>query len=823
MPLKTWHFFEGALQQKTATYGLSAPEKSKFLSIGANELMTIQNQFPEDFEILAKYLSSGAESPNVEEEDLDVDFEDLFKGSVEQKSWQFSFPIVRQNDQMDCAPACLAMLSEFFGRKLSLHFWRSRLSTDREGTSLYDLAVTTGKNGFISHCLELKRLEDVDSYMVPFIILRKYHYMVVYKIKKTTAIVGDPAYGLREMSLSELHEGLEPIGLFLKPNADFLTHEDSPSPWLHYVKLFRGLEKEFTIAFACSLLGVLFSIVPALISQFALDEVLAQKDLDMLWFVLGACVGVTIISNLINWAKGYYFIYIMNKFNFRSTSIFVQKLFSLPYTFFSSRHVGDFTLRLTELSQLRSFVTGTLFSVVMNLLSLFFYAAVLLLMSYEIGLFTLATIPIMVAIPVLFSRRLDRHYQNIFTKSSEQSSFMTDLIEGISVLKTAGAETSSRLRFENHLLDLIKSQNSFAMTSIGINTASQTYLQGVQFMIMGVSVYLGISGKLSAGQVISVSLIANQMFLPLQSLTSQWDQFVRLKSILSRLNDVFLAPSEKAISKPGPTHRGARLRGEIEFKNVWFRYGAEGSDWVLKNLNFRIEPGQKIAIVGPSGSGKSTIAGLLSRIYEPTEGQIFIDGRDYREFELGWLRNQIGLLQQDNRLFSGRLFENVALSELDAKEDDLYAAANNASATDLVGKKSHGWQHHVPHGGIGFSGGEKQKISLMRLFYKNPSLIILDEATSALDGISEREVIQNIETVLKNNTVINIAHRYSTVKYSDCALVLKDGRIVGFGSLEQLQNTNPTFRALFDLVASDTNISHSPSEDNSDEEDRRAG
>ncbi len=302
MPLKTWHFFDETLHQKQVTYGLSAPEKSKLLSMGSKELIAIRNQSPEDFEILSNYLSGGAEEPEDDDEDLEADVDNLFKGSIEHKSWRFGFPIVRQNDQMDCAPACLAMLSEFFGRKLSLQFWRSRLSTDREGTSLFDLATTSGKNGFISHCLELDQLEEVDSYLLPFIILRKYHYMVVYKINKSTAIVGDPGIGIREIPLADLQDGLEPVGLFLKPNAEFYAHENSPSPWLHYVKLFKGLEKEFTIAFACSLLGVFFSIVPALISQFALDEVLAQKDLDMLWFVLATCVGVTIVTNLINWA-----------------------------------------------------------------------------------------------------------------------------------------------------------------------------------------------------------------------------------------------------------------------------------------------------------------------------------------------------------------------------------------------------------------------------------------------------------------------------------------------------------------------------------------
>lgn len=799
LPLKSWHFFRESLSDEKPNYSIVSVEKSRYFEISNSDLLRLKKIYDEEFNSLLKYILEGLEAPSTDEDSGDEhSVDELFASAQYKNTWRFNFPFVKQNDEMDCGPACMAMISDFFGRKLSIQFWRSRLSTDRNGTSLYDLAVTTEKSGFISHCLEVKNLKDVDSFLFPFVICRKYHYLVVYKIKKNTAIVGDPAYGIREMKLDELQDGMEPVGLFLKPNADFYKNEDSPSPWIHYIKLFNGLEKEITLAFVCSFLGVIFSMIPPLVSQLAIDEILTQKDTSMLWFLLGGCVVITILTHLINWAKNYYFIFIMNKFNFRSTSIFMQKLFSLPYNFFSTRHIGDFTHRISEIAQLRSFVTGTLFKVILNLLTIVFYSAVLMMINRDIALIVMGLMPLMVIIPVLFTRKLDRQYQEIFTKSSEQSSYLTDLIEGVSVIKSSGAELTSRIRFEDKLIDFVKSQNAFALTNAKVNFFSGSYLQASQFALMGISVFYGINGEITAGQVISISLLANQMFSPLQSIAEEWEQFVKVKSTLSRLNDIFLADSENASTTTIQKNKKfTQFKGEIEFKNVWFRYGGEGSDWVLKNINFKIEPGQKVAIVGPSGSGKSTLAALLTRMYEPTEGSIFIDGRDYREYDINWLRKQIGMLQQENRLFSGTLRENIAISDLDSHEQKLISAAENAVALDLVEKKSGVWNHYVPHGGLGFSGGEKQKIALMRLFYKQPSIIILDEATSALDGISEREIINNIQNILKSNTVINIAHRFSTVKFSDYVLVLNDGKIVGYGTIEHLKSNNAIFSNLF--------------------------
>lgn len=799
-PLNSWVGWLGV----SATVDVLAADRSVILSISHDALRLLRTQFPADFALVDQWIKSGVNEPAESSDGPGVevdDVRDLFKGVVGSPAWKLKFPWVQQNDEMDCAAACLSMISQYFGKDLGVPFWRSHLSTDKTGTSLYDVALTSDKMGFISHCLEVPSVKEVDRFLLPFIALRKYHYLVVYDYNNTHVTVGDPAVGIRKITHAEFANGFEQVGLFLKPNGDFAKLEAESSQWRHYVQFFQGLKGDLSLAFICSVLGVLASLIPPVLSQVILDDVLVQKNFDLFWIVLAVSLGTVVLSSLIQWAESYYYIFIVSKFNFRATSVFVQKMLSLPYQFFSTRHVGDFTQRLSEISHLRSFVTNTLFGTVLSLLMISIYITALCLISLKAALVVIAMMPVLILIPIMSTKALSRQWGEIFSKSAEKTSYVTDLVKGIAAIKSSGGEMVSRFRFEKKMLDLVKAENKFSFTALGVHSASSTYHQILTFAIMGFTANMGMNGEMTVGQVISFSLIAANVFSPLLSLAKQWENFVEMKSVLGRLNDIFLSPSDKVENKVSRKVPPSQLVGDIEFKDVWFRYGGESTDWVLKGVNFKIENGQKVAIVGPSGSGKSTIALLLTRMYEPTQGQIFISGRDYREYDVNWLRNQVGLLLQENFLFEGSLADNIGFNTLEPDETRLAIAAEQAGATDLVEKRGGFFNGYVAHGGLGYSGGERQKIALSRLFYQNPQVLILDEATSALDGISEKQIVSQIEKQMSDKTILNIAHRFSTVKESQLVLVMNEGVVVDFGPIEYLQKQCPLFTKLFNLDA----------------------
>ncbi|NDG85896.1 MAG: ATP-binding cassette domain-containing protein [Proteobacteria bacterium] len=235
----------------------------------------------------------------------------------------------------------------------------------------------------------------------------------------------------------------------------------------------------------------------------------------------------------------------------------------------------------------------------------------------------------------------------------------------------------------------------------------------------------------------------------------------------------------------------------MEFQNVWFRYGGEASNWALKNVSFRIEAGKIAALVGPSGSGKSTVGQLLAGLYRPTKGRILIDGRDMSDYDSNWLRKRMGFILQEPSLFSGTIAENIAMASPAPDFAKVEEVAIQADADKFIVGKPNGYQYIISHGGLGLSGGEKQRIAFARALYGEPDVLVLDEATSAMDGISEKAVLESLRG--GHRTMVNIAHRFTTALASDFVIVLDQGELVNVGSHDYLAASCPLYSKLFNL------------------------
>ncbi len=800
LPLRSWTNWTEASANLAGRFSLRSQSNISLFKLPAKIQRQLKDEFPDDFQKYTNWITNSGlvDNETLENEtDVDVDLNEILENSPTTKfQWWKKFPFVMQNDQMDCGPACLAMISCFYGKELPLQFWRSQLSTNREGTSLFDIAVVAEKNGLISHAFEAENLSAIDSATLPVIVLRKYHYMVLYKIAKDYVVVGDSGYGIKKMTHHEFHQGFEQVYLFMRPTAEFSEHTVESEPNSHFFKLGMVFKNEILLALACSIFLVCISLAPPILTQTLLDDVIGTKDTDLLKIILGGFFGFIIFNQMMTWARAYYVNYISSKFDFLAKSSFVQKMLSLPYQYFATRHVGDFTRRLQEFEKVRSFITNTGITLLLNFFSLIIYFCALFLYNYKIGLLALVLAPPFLFISMAFSRKLTTLYSETFTSMSDQDSYITDVIKGIQSIKSMGAELSARRRFEERLAKTLKSRYRFQLTGVMLVGFVDMYFYLVKYGMMGFTVYLAMHRELTPGQVVALSMIISQVLEPFEKMAYQWSDFQEVKAVLSRLNDVFLATSENASSlKLGQKHD--HFHGEIEFKDVWFKYGGEGSDWILKGVSFRIEAGENLAIVGPSGSGKSTIVQLLVRMYTPNKGQIFIDGKDYREYDLNWLREKIGLITQESHLFACSIEENLTFPFGEIEAEKMQKAAEIADASNFIEKKSGHYKHLVPSGGYGFSGGEKQRLTLARTLYKNPSLLILDEATSALDGISEKTFLKNIHMWSKDKTIISIAHRFSTVKYSNLVLVLNEGRLVALGTHDELAQTCALYQELF--------------------------
>ncbi|MFL5783313.1 MAG: ABC transporter transmembrane domain-containing protein [Bacteriovoracaceae bacterium] len=799
VPSRSWFGWKSLVDEETSRHILKSVTGGRFFSLSSELLNKLKQEFPEDFELYHESIVAGNQTEKEDDEEgEEVDIESLIKESVrpKKKFWK-SLPWVQQSDQMDCGPACMAMISAYYNHKIPIQYWRTQMSTGRDGTSLFDLALTSERNGFTSCALSVEDLSTLDKDFFPAIALRQYHYLVIYSVTKKAITVGDPAIGIVRMKPEEFYEGFEQSILFLKPNEAFFELPVTGGQYKHFFQMLEGLHKELFLSFSVSLMLVLLGLLTPVLSQVFLDDILVNRDENLLKIVLGVAVGVTLIQGFLGWARAYYVNYVGIKYSYKANTIFMKKMLSLNYKFFADRHVGDFTKRLGELDKIRNFLLSSFEEIILACISIIIYTTALLFYSPMVAGAFFAVVPVFFLISFLSGNKLSGIYQKIFKESAELNSQLTDTIKAIPTVKSMTAELACRWRYEEKFVNLSKASRDFSLAAATLNVISSFYTGLVNYLIMGLCGWLAIKGELSPGQVVAVTMISGNILNPLLLLASKVDDAFEIKAAMGRINDILLAPSEGS-QKKGRLKKDSFL-GEIEFKDVWFRYGGEGSDWVLKGVNFKIEPGQNVAFVGPSGSGKSTIAALIARMFEPTKGQIFIDGRDYLDYDISWLRSRLGILHQESHLFHGTIMENIAFSAPDIDTAKVVEAAERAAAHEFIQKKPNDYYYMISAGGFGLSGGEKQRIALARTFYRDPSILILDEATSALDGIAETNLLQRLKDQV-TGTTINIAHRYSTVMHSDYALVLFEGRVVGFGTHDDLSRDNEIYQKLFGVA-----------------------
>ncbi|MBU6154806.1 MAG: ATP-binding cassette domain-containing protein [Bdellovibrionales bacterium] len=777
--------------------------KSTILRLERSVLIEAKTRFPEDFEAYCNWILKLAPAPDVEtiaeNEGDDVDAEELFSDSRVLRThprW-LRYPWVQQNDQMDCGPACLAMISKFWGNELSIQFWRQKLQTNQLGTTLFDLAETAEKFGFLTHPIGVEEIGDVDKGMLPSIVLRQYHYMVLYQVTTDHVILGDPNLGIRKMTLDEFKIGFEQAVLLLKPVREFLELRSPKSKYSHYLSLLRGYGREMGIILGISIMMVFLSLLPAFLLQLIFDRVIAQQDYRLLFLVLGLGIIGSVSTAVLGYARSRYIIYVSSKFDFIALSSFFRKLFSLPYDFIASRHVGDFTRRLTEMERLRDFLTNHLVAIVLDLITLAVFAACLYAFNPKIMIATMGMCSIMVFITVFFSGKLTDSYQRVFNSHAEQDSLVTDTLKGVATIKTLDCEVTSRWRLEERIATTLKARNEFFTIAGLLGVVSESINEVGRFVLVGLCAYLALRGELSTGQVISASVLVTSVLGPFNNLAHSWSGIQEAKAIARRLNDIFLAESEKKVANQDALVKDD-FRGEIEFQDVWFRFGGESNNWALRGVSFKIEAGDSVALVGPSGSGKSTIGQLLGGLYSPTKGRILIDGRDIGDYDPSWLRKKMGFILQEPSLFQGSIAENIAMVSPEIDFQRVHEVASIADAADFISKKPNTINYVISHGGIGLSGGEKQRIAFARALYSDPRILVLDEATSALDGISEKAVMLALKG--DRRTIINIAHRFSTATASDYVILMDIGVIAGVGPHSYLSKTNSLYQQLFNLA-----------------------
>jgi len=557
---------------------------------------------------------------------------------------------------------------------------------------------------------------------------------------------------------------------------------------------------QFLMVFAAILLSATVGLLPAIITGRIVDQALVGEDLALLIRLLIMAFCALGVSQLIGVLESYINAWISQRIIFDMKNQMYRHLQYMPHSFFTTEKQGDIITRMnTDISGVSTVISGTLSSVVSNTATVVTTLVALLTMSWQLALVGIAIIPLL----ILPTRSAGKTRWMLLSESQAKNDEMNQVIN--ETLSVSGSMLVKIFTREEKEYEKFVKVNGEA-TEIALKERRS----GKWFMVvMGIFSQLGplmiyfVGGlliinrwdvALSVGTITATVSLINRLYRPVESLLNLQVDFTRSLALFTRIFDYF--DRENTIVSPENGKKPDVVMQPIEYKHVQFSYDA--SKPLLTDVNFTVPGGKMYAIVGPSGSGKSTVVNMIPRLYDVLGGSVTIAGVDVREFDLPYLRQCVGVVTQETYLFNGTILENLRYAREDATMEEIEAACRIANIHDFISKQPNGYNTEVGNRGLKLSGGEKQRISLARVFLKDPKILILDEATSALDSISESAIQDALEAMMKGRTSIVIAHRLSTILKADRILVVKDGVISEQGTHEELLALGGTYRDLFE-------------------------
>jgi len=538
----------------------------------------------------------------------------------------------------------------------------------------------------------------------------------------------------------------------------------------------------------------LFAIATPLFSQVIIDKVLTHKSISTLNVLATGMLALIVFDGLLNLLKSWLLAHTTNRIDVLLGSRLLNHLLHIPLRFFEIRRVGETLSRVREMDQIRQFLTGQPLTTAIDALFIIVFLALMLAYSPLLTLVVVLSLPCFMAVSLVIRPIFRERLNTLFQRNALSQSFLVEAVTGIQTVKAMSLERSFSQKWEGLMSRQVYTASQVQYLSGTANALSTVIQRGTTLAILWFGASEVMSGQLTVGKLIAFQMLAGQVINPVMKIVSLWQDFQRIGLSVDRLGDLMNTTPEPSahlskISLPA-------LRGDVQLDNLCFRYNPE-SRHALQNLSVIFPAGTTIGLVGRSGSGKSTLTRLLQRLYLPESGRILIDGLDIAQLDPSWLRRQIGVVLQDNFLFSGSIQENIAIQWPAAPMEAILNAARLAGAHEFIMELPQAYDTEVGERGTALSGGQRQRIAIARALLTNPRILIFDEATSALDYESERIVQANLRAISAGRTVILIAHRLSTIQHADQILVLDHGELKEQGTHATLLAQQGIYHHLF--------------------------
>ncbi|MDX2231198.1 MAG: type I secretion system permease/ATPase [Leptolyngbyaceae cyanobacterium bins.349] len=617
------------------------------------------------------------------------------------------------------------------------------------------------------------------------------HWVVVYGMKGDRLIIADPLnpnqtcetipQALIEPTWTGVLWQVEPIQKQERFNLAWFL----PAVWKYRVLLSEVLLASFTL----QILG----LAGPIITQVVIDKVMVQGSLSTLDVMAFAMLSVAFFEAILGTLRLFIFTHTARRLDLSLSAQLFRHLMRLPLSYFESRRVGDTVARVQELENIRQFLTGTAMTVILDAIFAVVYLTIMFYYSPTLTWVSLSVLPLF-AILTLVSTPILRNWLNeTFNRSADSQSFLVETVTGIHSVKAHTAERVSRDRWEGLFARFVRTGFRASTTSNISNNIANFLTNLSSLLILWFGAKLVIEQKLTIGQLVAFQMLSGRMTGPLLRLIQLWQNLQQVLLSVDRIGDILNTAPE---AETGSGLVLPPLQGQVVFDQVFFRYKAN-QEPVLRGISFTVEPGMLVGVVGRSGSGKSTLSKMIQRLYPVESGRILVDGFDIRTADLGSLRQQIGVVLQEDFMFNGSIYDNISLGNPDVTPEQVIEAARLAAAHDFVSELPHGYETNIGERGTSLSGGQRQRLALSRLFISDAPILLLDEATSALDSETEQQVLQSLQKVSNNRTVFLIAHRFAPLKKADLILVLEKGVLVEKGTHDELLRSKGLYWSLY--------------------------
>lgn len=555
------------------------------------------------------------------------------------------------------------------------------------------------------------------------------------------------------------------------------------------------------------IIGVLKFAIPLLIPlliKFVLDDVIGNETLDkdekidkLLW-VMGVMIVVFVVLRPpIEYYRQYFAQWTASKILYDIRDRLFTHMQRLSYKYYSNTRAGEVISRMiNDVEQTKTFVVTGLMNLWLDVATIMIAAAIMFSMDVKLTFVSLILFPFYAFSVKFFFGNLRKLTRERSQALAGVQSYLHERVAGISVIKSFAIEDYEQTQFDrqnkNFLTKALEHTRWNAKAFAVVNTITDI----APLLVIGFSGYQVLQGNLTIGEMAAFIAYIDRLYNPLRRLVNS---STTLTQAIASMDRVFEFMDEKYDIKDSPDAIELRkVHGDISFRNVSFSYEEDG-ETVLKNLNIEVEKGETIALVGMSGGGKSSFVSLIPRFFDVTDGEILLDGKDIRSFKVRSLRDKIGMVAQDNILFSESVKSNILLGRPGASDGEVIQAARAANAHDFIMNLPEGYDTKVGERGVKLSGGQKQRVAIARVFLKNPPILILDEATSALDLESEHLIQEAIEKLAKDRTTFVVAHRLSTITHADRIVLIEHGEIVEDGSHDELMAKQGGYHRLFQV------------------------